>query len=50
MWERGHNAKVVAEMKAVAPKVLSTIERRTSKLVMDVNVINKEDAAQVKIF
>jgi hypothetical protein len=50
MWERGHDAKVVAEMKAVAPKVFSRIERRASKLVMDVNVINKEDAAQVKIF
>jgi hypothetical protein len=51
MWERGHDAKVVAEMKAVAPKVFSRIciERCTSKLVMDVNVINKEDAAQVEI-
>ena len=50
MWGRGHDAKVVAEMKAVAPKVFSRIERRTSKLVMDVNVINKEDAPQVKAF
>jgi hypothetical protein len=50
MWGRGHDAKVVTEMKAVAPKVFSRIERRTSKLVIDVNVINKEDAAQVKVF
>jgi hypothetical protein len=49
MWERGHDEKVVAEMKAVAPKVFSKIERCTSKLVMDVDVINKEDTAQVKI-
>jgi hypothetical protein len=51
MWERGNDAKVVAEMKAVAPKVFSKIERCTSKLVMDVNnVIIKEDTAQVEIF
>jgi hypothetical protein len=48
MWERGHDAKLVAEMKAVAPKVRATIEKRTSsKLVMDVTVINKENTAQV---
>jgi hypothetical protein len=50
MWERGHDEKVVAEMKAVAPKVFSRIERCTSKLVMELNVINKEDVAQVEIF
>jgi hypothetical protein len=45
MWEREHDAKVVAEMKAVAPKVRATIEKRTSsKLVMDVTVVNKEGA------
>ena len=33
----------------IAPKVFSKIERCTSKLVMDVNIINKEDAAQVEI-
>jgi hypothetical protein len=32
------------------PKVFSRIKRCTSKLVMDVNVINKEDTAQVEIF
>ena len=31
-------------------EVFSRIERRTSKLVMDVNVINKEDTAQVEVF
>jgi hypothetical protein len=47
IWEREHDAKVVAEMKAVAPKVRATIEKRTSsKLVMDVAVVNKEDAAK----
>jgi hypothetical protein len=51
MWERGHDAKVGAEMKAVAPKVRAAIERRTSsKLVMDVTVVNKEDATQVEVF
>ena len=51
MWERGHDAKVGAEMKAVAPKVRATIERRkSSKLVMDVTVVNKEDATEVEVF
>jgi hypothetical protein len=51
MWEREHDAKVVAEMKAVAPKVRAAIEKRTSsKLVMDVTVINKEISAQVEMF
>jgi hypothetical protein len=51
MWEREHDAKVVAEMKAVAPKVRATIEKRTSsKLVMDVTVVNKENTAQVGMF
>ena len=51
MWERGHDAKVGAEMKAVAPKVRATIEKRTSsKLVMDVTVVNKENTAQVGMF